>query len=209
MLLHLLQKDVAEAERWVAQVRRREWGEERYQERERARLEELKRREEEGDTLRGRSEVITQVHNEQVEVAQHHSAVLLGKYFPLPSQVIATIWVSLPQVLISPVYLHELSTLHTWWGQQQGQPCVVHTGHVLSNHRTLADYTLPVNVLDDGSLSVYSAKSRFIPDLYTPCCISALGNILSHVGTQVSSVSWVSGQGTFHIVALAPFTVGW
>ena len=96
MLLCLLQKDTAEAECWVAQVRRREWGEEHYQERERARLEELKRKEEEGDALRGRSEVFTRVHNEQVEVAQHHLAALLGKYFPLPPQVIATIWVSLP-----------------------------------------------------------------------------------------------------------------
>ena len=96
MLLCLLQKDVVEAECWVAQVRRREWREEHYQERERVRLEELERKEEEGDALGGRSEVITWVHNEQVEVAQCHSAVLLGKYFPLPPQVIATIWVSLP-----------------------------------------------------------------------------------------------------------------
>ena len=79
MLSYLLQKDMAEAERWVARVRRREWGEECYQERERAWQEELEWREEEGDALRGRSEVITQVHNEQVE-----------------PQVIATIWVSLP-----------------------------------------------------------------------------------------------------------------
>ena len=209
MLSYLLQKDVAEAECWVAQVRRREWGEECYQEKERAWWEELERREEEGDALRGRSEVITRVHNEQVEVAQCHMAALLGKFFPLPLQVIATIWVSLPQVQILPVYLHELSTLHTRWGQQEGQPCIVHTGHVLSNHRTLAHYILPVNVLDDWSLSVYSAKSRFIPELCTPHHILALGNILSCVGTQVSSVSWVSGQGTFHIAALAPFTVGW
>ena len=97
MLLCLLQKDTVEAECWVAWVRRREWGEEHYQERERARLEELKRKkEEEGDALRGRSEVITWVHKEQVEVAQCHLAVLLGKYFPLPPQVIATIWFSLP-----------------------------------------------------------------------------------------------------------------
>ena len=96
MLLCLLQKDVVEAECWVARVRRREWGEECYQKRERARLEELKWREEEGDALRGRSEVITRVYNEQVEVAQHHLAALLGKYFPLLPQVIATIWVSLP-----------------------------------------------------------------------------------------------------------------
>ena len=209
MLSYLLQKDMVEAECWVAQVRRREWGEEHYQERERAWQEELEWREAEGDALRGRSEVITQVHNEQEEVAQHHMVVLLGKYFPLPPQVIATIWVSLPRVQISSVYLHKLLTLHTRWGQQQGQPCIVHMGHVLSNHHTLADYTLPVNVLNDGSLSVYSSKSRFIPELCTPHHILALGNILSHVRTQVSSVSWVSGQGTFHIMALAPFTVGW
>ena len=49
-----------------------------------------------GGCPQGRSEVITQVHNEQVEVAQHHLAALLGKYFPLPPQVIATIWVSFP-----------------------------------------------------------------------------------------------------------------
>ena len=162
-----------------------------------------------GGCPQGRSEVITWVHYEQVEVAQHHTVVLLGKYFPLPPQVIATTWVSLPRVQILPVYLHELSTLHTRWGQQQGQPCIIHMGHVLSNHRTLADCTLPVNVLDDGSLSVYSSKSRFIPELCTPHRISALGNILSCTGTQVSSVSWVLGQGTFHIVALAPFTIGW
>ena len=54
-LLCLLQKDAVEAECWVAWVRRREWGEEQYQEKERARLEALERKEEEGDTLRGRS----------------------------------------------------------------------------------------------------------------------------------------------------------
>ena len=96
----LLQKDVVEAECWVAQVRRREWGEERHQERVRVWEEELEWREVEGDALRGRSEVITQVHNEQREVAQHHVAVLQGKYFPLPPQIIATIWLSLPQVQI-------------------------------------------------------------------------------------------------------------
>ena len=95
-LLCLLQKDAAEAERWVARVRRREWGEERYQERERVRFEALERKEEEVDTLRGKSDMITQFHTEQVEVAQCHSAALQGKYFLLPPQVIATIWVSLP-----------------------------------------------------------------------------------------------------------------
>ena len=207
MLLSLLQKDAVEAECWVAWVRRREWGQERYEERERVRLEVMERKEE--DTLRGKSDVITQVHAEQVEVAQCHSVALQGKYFLLPPQIVATIWVSLPQVQISPVYLHELSNLHTRWGQQQGQPCIIHTGYVLSNHHALVDYTLPVNVLDDGSLLVYSAKSRFILELCTPCRISALGNILSHVGTQVSSVSWVVGQATFRIAILAPFMVGW
>ena len=142
-------------------------------------------------------------------MAQCHSATLQGKNFLLPPQVVATIWVSLPRVQIWLVYLHKLSNLHTQWGQQQGQPCIVHTGHVLSNHHALVDYTLPVNVLDDGSLSVYSAKSRFIQELCTPYHISALGNILSRVGTQVSSVSWVAGQATFCIAALAPFMVRW
>ena len=205
----LLQKDMAEAEHWVAQVRTREWGEEHYQERVRAWQEELERREADGNALRLRSEVITRVHNEQRKVAQHHAVALLGKYFPLPSQIVATIWVSLPRVQISSVYLHKLSTLHTRWGQQQGPPCIVHTKHMLSSHRTLADYTLPVNVLNDRSLSVYSSKGRFILELCTLCRTLALGNILSHIGTQVSSVSWVSGQGTFCIVALAPFTVRW
>ena len=95
-LSYLLQKDTAEAECWVAQVRRREWEEEHYQERVRAWQEELEQREAEGNALRGRSEVTTQVHNEQREVAQHHAVALLGKYFPLPPQIIATIWVSLP-----------------------------------------------------------------------------------------------------------------
>ena len=200
---------MVEAECWVARVRRSEWGVERHQERVRAWKEELEQREMEGDTFRGRSEVITWVHNKQREVAQHHVAALQGKYFPLPPQIIATIWLSLPQVQISSVYLHELLTLHTRWEQQQDLPHVVHTGHMLSNHHTLVDYTLPVNILSNGSLSVYSSKGRFIPELCTLHHISALGNILSHIGKQVSSVSLVSGQGTFHIVALAPFTVGW
>ena len=69
---------MVEAECWVAQVRRSEWGEEIHQERVRAWKEELEQREMEGDALRGRSEVITQVHNEQREVAQHHAAALQG-----------------------------------------------------------------------------------------------------------------------------------
>ena len=97
MLSYLLQKDAVEAEHWVAQVRRREWGEEHYQERVRECQEELEQREAEGDALRGRSEVITQVHNKQRKVAQHHVAALLGRYFPLPPQIIATIWVSFPE----------------------------------------------------------------------------------------------------------------
>ena len=200
MLSYLLQKGMAEAECWVAQVRRREWGEEHYQERVRAWQEELEWREAEGDALRGRSEVITRVHNEQREVAQHHVVVLLGKYFPLPPQIIATIWVSLPRVQISLVYLHELSTLHTWWGQQQDLSCIVHMGHMLSNHRTLVDYTLPVNVLNDGSLSVYSSKSRFIPELCTLCHISALGRdtgVQCQLGVRAGHLPH-RGTGTFY-----------
>ena len=108
MLLSLLQKDAVEAECWVAWVRRREWGQERYEERERAMLEAMERKEEEEYTLRGKSDVITRVHAEQVEVAQCHSAALQGKYFSLLPKIIATIWVSLPRVQISPVYLHKL-----------------------------------------------------------------------------------------------------
>ena len=63
----------------------------------------------------------------------------------------------------------------------------------------LADYTLPLTVLDDGSLSVYSSKSRFLLELCTPRQISALGNILSRVGTQVSGVGSVSGRDTFRV----------
>ena len=199
---------MVEAECWVAWVRRREWGEEHQQERVRVWKKGLEWREAEGEALRGRSEVIIRVHNEQREVAQHHAAVLQGKYFSLP-HIIATIWLSLSRVQILSVYLCELSTLHTQWGQQQGLPCVVHMGHMLSNHHTLADYTLPVNILNDGSLLVYSSKGRFIPELCTPHHILAWGNILSHTGKQVSSISWVSGQGTFRIAALVPFTVGW
>ena len=163
----------------------------------------------EGDALRGRSEVITLVHIEQREVAQRHTAALQGKYTSVLSQIIATVWLSLPQVQILPVYLHELSTLHTRWEQQQDPPRVIRTGHVLSNHRALADYALPVNILSDRSLLVYSCKSRFLLELCTPHHISALGNILSRIGIQVSGVGSVLGQGTFLIAALAPFLVGW
>ena len=39
--------------------------------------------------------------------------------------------------------------------------------------------------------------------------MSALGNIVSRIGTKVSSVSTVSGRDTVTLVALAPFPVGW
>ena len=54
MLSYLLQKDAVKAEHWLAWVRRREWGEEHYQEREMVWQEELEQREAEGDALRGR-----------------------------------------------------------------------------------------------------------------------------------------------------------
>ena len=198
-----------EGECWLARVRRKEWSEERHKERLRAWKEELEQREMEGDALRGKSEVITLVHVEQREVAQHHAAALQGKYTSVPPQIIATVWLSLLQVQILSVYLHELSALHTWWEQQQDPPCIIRTGHMLSNHCALADYTLPLNILSDGSLSVYSSKSRFLLEVCTPHRILALGNILSCVGIQVSGISLVSGQGTFCIAALAPFPVGW
>ena len=140
---------------------------------------------------------------------QHHLEAIAEQYHSILPQIVNTFWVSLPRVQISTVYLHELSALHTWWEQEQESPCVIHMGHMLSNHHALADYTLPLTVLDDGSLSVYSSKSRFLPELCTPHWISALGNILSHVGTQVSGVGSVSGQDTFWVAALVPFPVGW
>ena len=87
---------MVEAERWLARVRRKEWGEERHKERVRVWKEELEWREMEGDTLRGKSKVITLVHIEQREVAQCHAAVLQGKYTYVLPQIIATVWLSLP-----------------------------------------------------------------------------------------------------------------
>ena len=78
------------------QGERKEWGEKRHKEKVRAWKEELEWREMEGDALRGRSEVITLVHIEQREVAQHHAAVLQGKYTSIPPQIVATVWISLP-----------------------------------------------------------------------------------------------------------------
>ena len=66
--------------------------------------------------------------------------------------------VSLPRVTISPVYLSGLSALYTRWGNKTDPQRSVHMGHVLSNHHTLSDGTLPLTILDDGSLSVYKSK---------------------------------------------------
>ena len=117
--------------------------------------------------------------------------------------------VSLPRVTISPVYLSGLLALYTRWGNETDLQCSVHTGHILSNHRTFSDGTLLLTILDDGSLSVYTWKGQFLPELSTPRHVSALGNIVSCIGTKVSAVSSVSGQDTVMLAALAPFPVGW
>ena len=95
-LVLFLQKDVEEAKCWLDRVRKDERHVLQYQERKRVWEEELERREVERDALRGRSEIITLIHAEQREVAQHHAAVLKGKYQSIPPQIVATIWLSLP-----------------------------------------------------------------------------------------------------------------
>ena len=87
--------------------------------------------------------------------------------------------------------------------------CSVRTGHVLLNHQTPSDNTLPQIIYNDGSVARLSSKGRLLPELSTPQCVDALGNMIAACGTQVSKSSVVGGRVTITVAALAPFTVGW
>ena len=107
------------------------------------------------------------------------------------------------------MYLHQLSGLRARWEQHLIPMCSVCTEHVLLNHRTPWDNTLPHIVLNDGSVTRVSSRGRFLPELSTPRHVDALGNMVTVCGIQVSRSSVVNGRVTITVAALAPFTVGW
>ena len=95
-------------------------------------------------------------------------------------------------------------------GNNTSFQCVLYcTEHVLLNHRTPWDNTLPHIVLNDGSVTHVSSRGRFLPELSTPCRVDVLGNMVTVCGIQVSRSSVVNGRVTITVAALAPFTVGW
>ena len=87
--------------------------------------------------------------------------------------------------------------------------CSVHTGHVLLNHRTPSDNTLPQIIFNDGSVAHLSSKGRLLPELSTPQRVDVLGNMIAACSLQVSRSSVVKGQVPITVTTLAPFTVGW
>ena len=175
------------------------------------RAREIECEEEEVDAVRGKREMVALVGSEVRLITQHYEEACLRHVSPLflPLFIVTVNWVSLPRVSISAVSLHQLSGLRTHWEQHQIPLCLVHTEHVLLNHRTLQDNTLPQIIFDDGSVSRLSSKGRFLPELSTPRRICALGNMIAACGIQVSGTSVVKGWVTITIAALAPFFVGW
>ena len=161
--------------------------------------------------MRGKREMVALVGSKVRLITQcYEEACLLGvSPLFLPPFIVTVNLVSLPRVSISAVYLHQLSGLRTRWEQHQIPLCLVHTEHVLLNHWTFQDNTLPQIIYDDGSVSRLSSKGRFLPELSTPRCICVLGNMITACGIQVSGTSVVKGRVTITIAALAPFFVGW
>ena len=172
---------------------------------------EIESAEEEADAWKGRREMDALVNSEVGLVAQrykeaHHRGV--PPLFLLPF-IITIDWVPLPREAIPAVYLHQLSGLRARWEQHHIWMCSVHTGHVLLNHRTPSDNTLPQIIFNDGSVACLSSKGRLLPELSTPQRVDALGNMIAACSLQVSRSSVVKGRVTITIAALAPFTVGW
>ena len=127
----------------------------------------------------------------------------------LPPFIITIDWVPLPREAIPAVYLHQLSGLHARWEQHRIPMCSVHMGHMLLNHRTPSDNTLPQIIFNDGSVACLSSQGRLLPELSTPRCVDVLGNMIAACGIQVSRSSVVKRRVTITVAALAPFTVGW
>ena len=176
-----------------------------------ARAREEESEEEKRDAEGGKKEMVALVNSKVRLVTQQYEEACLRGASPLflPPFIVTINWVSLPRVSIPAVYLHQLSGLRTRWEQHQIPECLIHTEHVLLNHRTLQDNTLPQTIFNDGSLSRLSLKGRFLPELSSPRCIHVLGNIIAACGIQVSGASKVKGRITYTIAVLAPFVVGW
>ena len=167
--------------------------------------------EEKADARKGRREMDALVNSEVGLVAQHYKEARRRGVPPffLPPFFATVNWVSLPREAIPAVYLHQLSGLRARWEQHHIPMCSVHTGHVLLNHQTPSDNTLPQIIYNNGSVSRLSSKGRLLPELSTPRSVDVLGNMMAACSTQVSRSSVVGGWVTITVAALAPFTVGW
>ena len=173
--------------------------------------EELESAEEEVDAQKGRREMDAAVNSEVGLVTQHYEEAHRQGVpsLLLPPFIVTNGKVSLPREAIPAVYLHQLSWLRARWKQLLIPMCSVCTEHVLLNHRTPWDNTLPHIVLNDSSVTRVSSRGRFLLELSTPRRVDALGNMVAVCGIQVSRSSVVNGRVTITVAALAPFTVGW
>ena len=89
----------------------------------------------------------------------------------LPPFIATVNLVSLPREAIPAIYLHQLSGLHARWEQHHIPMCSVRMEHVLLNHRTPSENTLPQIIYNDGSVARLSSKGRLLPELSTPQCV--------------------------------------
>ena len=208
-MLFSFQKALHDTDQWLAREKDREAVTERH--RTADVLQEVG--EEAVDNRCGRVGLLTLVNLKESDLAQGYlMAWAQGVPFRyLPPIVLISYWVILPQEQIPAVYLNILLELFSHWDSQSVPQMVIHTGHMLSHHRSLRPLgAMPINILNDGSLSVISSKGRFLPSLSTPHRISALGYILAHVGRQVCwTVQTVHGRAIVTLAVQLPFTVGW
>ena len=144
---------------------------------------ELKSVEEEVDARKGRREMDAAVNSEVGLVTQRYEEAHRQGVpsLLLPPFIVTNGKVSLPREAIPAVYLHQLSGLHARWEQHFIPMCSVLTEHMLLNHQTPWDNTLPHIVLNDGSVMCVSSRGRFLPELSTPCSVDALGNMVAAV----------------------------
>ena len=208
-MLFYFQRALHDADQWLARERDREAATERC--RAAAVLREV--REEAADNGCGLVGLLTLVNHEERDLTQGYlMAWAMGVLFwYLPPVVFISYWVILPQEQIPAVYRNVLLELFSHWDSRSAPRVTVHTGHVLSHHQSLRPLeAMPINILNDGSLSVISLKGRFLLSLSTPCRISALGYILARIGRVVCwTVQTVRGQATVTLAVRLPFTVGW
>ena len=203
-----------EAHRWVIQLRQLENERERLLSSYAMSVFRRRAEEERLEIKRGKVRMLRMLHAEVTELTERRNLFVSSSSDRddlLPPFVICSLWVKLPSIFISSIYLERLWCLYGTWVQNLGPQsmAIVHVGHVLDFHRTLENDSLLINIRSDGSFSTLSSRGRFSSSVSQPVYVSILGNLLVKLGTVVSNVQTIRGQCCQYLALRAPFYIGW